>query len=100
MKRAVKKTTTEKSGSPSTGWDWAIALQLMDTTWRVAIPIVIFAPTGIWLDRHSASKPLFTLLGLFLSLATATLLVYQQIHQAYPDFFKNVFPKKGKGFKQ
>lgn len=68
--------------------DWTIALQLLDTTWRVALPILLFTYAGHKLDLAMGTNPLFIVLGLFLSLAVATLLVYKQIRVAYPDFFK------------
>lgn len=66
-----------------------VAFQLLDTGWRVALPILLLSYVGIRLDRHYDTKPLYTLIGFFLSLAVATLLVYRQISELYPDFFKS-----------
>ena len=94
MNKAADKTpTTTGSESKSPFGDWAIALQLADTTARVAIPIVIFTLGGIWLDKQSGSKPLYTLIGLFGSLILSTILVYKQIKSAYPEFFKKEVKK-------
>lgn len=68
--------------------DWSLALQLLDTTWRVAIPILLLTYIGHSLDKAHHTNPLFIMLGLFLSLGVAGLLVYRQIQTAYPDFFK------------
>jgi len=67
---------------------WLIAVQLMDTTWRVALPILLLCYIGIQIDKHNATTPTFTLIGLFLSLILSTVLVYRQIKGLYPDFFK------------
>lgn len=67
---------------------WLIAAQLMDTTWRVALPILLLCYIGIQIDKHNTTTPAFTLIGLFLSLALSTILVYRQIKALYPDFFK------------
>lgn len=68
--------------------DWSVALQLLDTTWRVAVPIILFTFLGNKFDKALGTSPLLIILGLFLSLAVAALLVYRQIQTAYPDFFR------------
>ena len=65
-------------------------MQLMDTTWRVALPILLLSYIGIRLDRNYGSEPLYTLIGLFISLALAVVLVYKQIDALYPGFFKDM----------
>ncbi len=94
MRQAAKgvkpgpKTTPKESGILSNRQGWLIAFQLMDTTWRVAIPILLLCYIGIQIDKHNNSSPLFTLIGLFASLIISTLLVYRQIKSLYPEFFK------------
>lgn len=61
---------------------------MMDTAWRVAIPIIVLTIAGIQLDKSNGTQPLYTLIGLFLALAASSLLVYRQIKNLYPDFFK------------
>lgn len=88
-KAAAKKTTTPaESGKNASREGWFIALQLLDTTWRVALPILLLSYIGIQLDKHRNSTPLYTLIGFFVSLLVATTLVYKQIKALYPDFFK------------
>ncbi len=87
MKQKVK-VGAEKSGAKPIPDGKTIAIQLMDTTWRVALPILLFTLTGIHFDKQYGTSPTLTLIGLFLSLATSTLLVYRQIKQLYPEFFK------------
>lgn len=87
MKEAAGKTT-KGSKSPSDFDGRLVALQLLDTTWRVALPILLLSWLGNKLDHHWNTKPTFTLIGFFLSLIMAVLLVYRQVKAAYPDFFK------------
>ncbi len=96
MSKAVAKQTTTKvrGGKDPIPDNWVIALQLLDTGWRVALPILLLTYLGMRLDEHWDTAPLFVLIGFFLSLATAVLLVYRQIHRAYPDFF--TLPKETK----
>ena len=90
MNKAADKTPTtgRQQKSPIEPDGRIVALQLMDTAWRVAIPILLLSYIGVRLERHFDTQPLYTLIGFFLSLGVATLLVYRQIAQLYPDFFK------------
>src|SRR3990172_7257846 len=95
MKKVAKKTTKERSGSkqatdvgsPS---GKMIALQFLDTGWRVSLPILVITYIGIRIDRQNSTMPLYSLIGFFFSLVIATILVYQQIKSVYPDFFKEL----------
>lgn len=80
--------TKKTSGLLTDRVGWLMALQLLDTTWRVALPILLLSIIGIKFDNHYASAPRYTLIGFFLSLVIATALVYRQIKTLYPDFFK------------
>lgn len=87
-------TTGKKSDSPADMSGITIALQFLDTTWRVVLPIAIFTYIGIRMDARYNTRPLYSLIGLFSSLILAIYLVYKQIKQAYPNFYKQV--KKSK----
>ena len=52
---------------------------LADTTWRVAVPTVLFAMGGLLLDKALHTLPLCTLVGLVLGLTAAGVLVWQQL---------------------
>jgi F0F1-type ATP synthase assembly protein I len=89
MKKAAGKTTTKRgSASKPDISGTVIALQLLDTGWRVALPILLFTLLGVKFDKAMDTNPLFTIIGLFLAIGVAILLVYRQIQVAYPDFFK------------
>jgi F0F1-type ATP synthase assembly protein I len=81
-----KPTTSQHGGSNPSRQGWLIAGQLLDTSWRVALPILLLSYIGIQLDKHHGTRPLYTLIGLFVSLATSTYLVYRQIKILYPNF--------------
>lgn len=99
MKKVANKTTKERSGvrpytsdgSPS---GKMIAVQFLDTGWRVALPILLLSYIGIRIDHQNGTTPLYSLVGFFLSLVMATVLVYKQINSAFPDFLKEL-NKKG-----
>lgn len=95
MGKAAAQTTTKKTQvNKATNGGWPLAWQLAETTWRVALPIVLFCYGGVRLDRHFNTRPLWSLIGLFSSLFLATLLVYRQIRRAYPEF--SILPSKTK----
>ncbi len=68
--------------------DWTIALQLLDTSWRVAVPILALTFIGHKLDLGLRTNPLFIIIGLFVAISISIILVYRQVKIAYPDFFK------------
>jgi F0F1-type ATP synthase assembly protein I len=57
----------------------SIGKELLDTTWRITIPVLIFAALGILADRHFGTKPWVTLSGVVVGFVFATLLVKRQI---------------------
>jgi F0F1-type ATP synthase assembly protein I len=44
----------------------------------IAIPLIVFALAGRWLDKIFQSSPLFLLIGLFFALVVTTFFVYQK----------------------
>lgn len=79
MKKAAAHTTT-KSPSGHDGFTAGdIALQFLDTTWRIAVPVTIFASLGILADRRFGSKPWLTLLGMVIGFAVAGWLIKRQL---------------------
>lgn len=102
MKKVANTTTKERSGKAQVKTDISspdsrtVALQFLDTAWRVALPILVITYIGVKLDRQNDTMPLYSLIGFFLSLIMATILVYQQIKSVYPDFFKDL-KNKNKG---
>ncbi len=56
-----------------------IGRELLDTTWRMTIPVLLFAGIGIFMDIALHSKPWLTLLGAVIGFGFAAELVKRQI---------------------
>jgi hypothetical protein len=56
-----------------------VGRELMDTTWRMTVPVLLFAGAGLLGDRQLGSKPWLTLLGTLVGFYFAALLVKRQI---------------------
>lgn len=76
-KAADKPTTSAPSGKTlSPG---AIGLQFLDTTWRIAVPVVLMTFIGIFADLRLGSKPWLTLLAVVIGFGFAGLLLKRQL---------------------
>lgn len=60
---------------------------LAEMAWQVAVPFMVLTLFGSWLDGRYDTKPLFTIIGLFLGLAGVTVLVYRLVQKHYPGTF-------------
>lgn len=80
MKKAAAHPTTK---SPSGNTDHfslgSLAADFLNTAWRIAVPVIIFAGLGIFMDNKLGSQPWLTLLGAAVGLVFAGLLVKQQL---------------------
>jgi F0F1-type ATP synthase assembly protein I len=85
MKKAAAPTTTKPPIAHASFTAGDIALQFLDTTWRIAVPVVIGALLGIFADRALATKPWLTLLGTILGFVGAALLVKRQLDAALKE---------------
>jgi len=77
----AKKATTDSKGVER---QLNIGRELADTTWRIAIPVVLFACLGIVIDRNTGSRPWMTLLGMVIGFLIAAYLITKQL-QRWPD---------------
>lgn len=57
----------------------AVALTFLDTTWRIAVPAVLFTFLGIFVDLRLGTKPWLTLLAVLCGFGVAALLVKRQL---------------------
>lgn len=64
-----------------------VVFLLLDTSWRVAVPIIVLSLLGHYIDQRTGHRTLFLLLGFFASLVVAMLLVYRQLCIVFPDQF-------------
>ena len=79
MKKAAAHPTT-KSPSGNDHFSLStVALDLLDTTWRIAIPVVLFAGAGIFIDTKLDAAPWVTLLGTAAGFVLAGLLLKRQL---------------------
>lgn len=79
MNKAADHTTTKSPSGKDQYSLSTLALDLLDTTWRIAIPVVLFAGAGIFLDRKIHTAPWSTLIGAVLGFVIAGLLLRQQL---------------------
>ncbi|HKR81964.1 MAG TPA: AtpZ/AtpI family protein [Candidatus Saccharimonadales bacterium] len=77
MKKAAAHPTQPTPHDPFTLG--SLGIQFLDTTWRIAVPVVLFAVGGIFADRHFGSKPWLTLLGMVAGFVVAGFLLKMQI---------------------
>jgi NhaP-type Na+/H+ or K+/H+ antiporter len=69
-----------------------LPVHLLETTWRVAVPILLFSIGGYKLDQRYGTKPWLSIAGLFLALTFATLLIYRYLKANFPETFKREQP--------
>ena len=79
MKQKAAVTTTQSLNGKDLFTAGRIALDFIDTSWRIAVPVVLLAVGGIFADRSLESAPWMTLLGTVAGFAVAGLLIRQQI---------------------
>lgn len=79
MKKAAAHPTHINSRTPAPFTVGSVGLQFLDTTWRIAVPVVIFVVLGIIADRSFGTKPWVTLAGAVLGFVAAGWLVKREI---------------------
>jgi F0F1-type ATP synthase assembly protein I len=80
-KKAAAPTTKSVSGNDHFSLG-TLASDLMDTAWRIAVPVLLFAGAGIFVDSQVGSEPWCTLLGTVIGFIFAGLLVKKQLAAA------------------
>lgn len=81
----TKKAAATTTNSPSATDHFSLgtlATDLLDTAWRIAIPVLLFAGAGIFIDVNAGSEPWCTLLGTAVGFIFAGLLVKKQLAAA------------------
>jgi F0F1-type ATP synthase assembly protein I len=79
MKKAADHPTTSNAHEDADLGIGTIALDFLDTTWRIAVPVVLFAGIGIFVDIKAHTKPWVTLLGVVIGFVLAGLLLKKQL---------------------
>lgn len=84
MKLSLKKTPAQKARRREFTMS-NLLLDFADTTWRIAVPVVIFTMLGIFIDKRFETKPWATLLGSLIGFGFAALLVKRQLDASKED---------------
>lgn len=79
MKPAAAKTTQLRSGKDQSFTVGRLALDFGDTTWRIAVPVTLFAGLGIFADKSYQTAPWLTLLGMVVGFIAAGILIKKQL---------------------
>ena len=77
MNKAADSTTKPPKSEPSVLG--TILIDLADTAWRIAVPVLLFAGIGIVIDKKIGSAPWVTLVGVVIGFVFAGLLVKRQL---------------------
>jgi len=72
-------STTKPPTEPGPSVLGTIILDLLDTAWRIATPMLVFSGLGIFVDKKVGTAPWITLVGLTIGLVGAGLLVRKQL---------------------
>ena len=59
----------------------ALIALVFELGYTIAVPLVLFALGGRFIDRHFGTSPLFLLVGIFLSLIGSSYLIYKIIRK-------------------
>ena len=59
----------------------ALIALVFELGYTIAVPLVLFALGGRFVDRHFGTSPLFLLVGIFLSLIGSSYLIYKIIRK-------------------
>jgi F0F1-type ATP synthase assembly protein I len=79
MKQEAAAKTTHSPSVDRTAVLGSIGTDLLDTTWRIAVPVVFFAVGGIIADRHFHTAPWITLMATVFGFIIAGLLLKRQL---------------------
>lgn len=90
IENGVETEQTPAGRPATTPKQLRVGSELADTTWRMTVPVVLFACLGIVVDRAIGSKPWMTLLGVVIGFVIAALLIKKQL-----DRWPNIPVKPG-----
>lgn len=77
----TEQVTTASPSPSSPPRQLRVGYELADTTWRMTVPVVLFACLGIVIDRSIGSKPWVTLLGVVIGFVVAVFLIKKQLER-------------------
>lgn len=94
MGKSLKSNATQhrepkaSAGSSNSPAEKGLGTHLAETAWRVAVPFLLFSLGGIWADDKFDTEPLFSIIGVFVALASVAAIVYKYVNSHFPDTFK------------
>ena len=54
---------------------------VVDTTWRMVLPVAVLVPLGLWAGRHHGHGAILTILALAAGLALSAILISAQLRR-------------------
>lgn len=75
MKKAAADPTTKSPHGADPFTIGTLGLDLLDTTWRIAVPVLVFASLGIFADIKLSTKPWLTIVAVICGFVVAGLLI-------------------------
>lgn len=81
MPRLTKGKSNINQQPPATLSPWYVVQLLGEIGFVIAVPLVVFLLIGRWIDIRLQTNILFTLLGMGVSLATSTYIIYKKIQK-------------------
>lgn len=78
MKKAAHSTSQTLAPEP-VFTALSVGAQLLDTTWRIVVPVLALAILGILFDRHFGTKPWVTIFATVVGFGIAAWLVKRQL---------------------
>lgn len=84
MKKTAAKspTTSDRSVASKQTPKLRVGREIADTTWRMTVPVMIFAFIGIFADIRLNTKPWLTLVGAIIGFYFAFVLIKRQIKRS------------------
>lgn len=90
---AAKKTTTTSQVAPTTDGqllkdvpsslrELRVGQMLLETTWRIAVPVILFTGIGIFADLHLKTQPWLTFLGVIIGFVLACVLIAKLLKES------------------
>jgi F0F1-type ATP synthase assembly protein I len=79
MKQAAATPTTKSVDADAPMAVGILAMTFLDTTWRMATPVILCTIVGIMVDRRFGTKPWVTLPSVVVGFGLSVLLVKRQL---------------------
>lgn len=75
------KSAKPNSPAPGKPANFNVFVDLADTAWRIATPVLVFVIPALLADKHFGTKPWLTLLAMVIGFGFAVLLIKRQLQR-------------------